>query len=80
MLRRPVEFAESTLVDALSQVRQFGLKVDMAHTIITEVAMKIDDWKEVYAAKGVRATNIDLLAQYIDGNRLRSQREAFLAR
>ena len=42
--------------------------------------MKIDDWKEVYAAKGVRATNIDLLAQYIDGNRLRSQREAFLAR
>ena len=71
---------ESTLVNALSQVRQFGLKVDIAHTIITEVAMKVDDWKEVYVAKGVRGTNIDLLAQYIDGDRLRSQREAFLAR
>ena len=71
---------ESTLANALWQVRQFGLKVDIAHAIIAQVAMKVDDWKEVYAAKGVRAANIDLLAQYIDGDRLRSQREAFLAR
>jgi len=71
---------ESTLVNALSQARQFGLKVDAAHAIIAEVAMKIDSWKDRFAAKGVRATDIDLLAQYINGDRLRSQRKAFLAR
>ena len=70
---------ESTLANALSQARQFGLKVDAAPVIIAEVAIKVDDWIEAFAAKGVRARDIDLLAQYIDGDRLHSQRKAFLA-
>ena len=68
------------LANALSQARQFGLKVDAARAIVTEVATKVDGWKEVYAGKGVLAMDIDLLAQHIDGDRLRSQRKAFLAR
>ena len=70
---------ESTLANALWQARQFGLKADAALAIITEVAIKVDGWIEAFAAKGVLPTNIDLLAQYIDGDRLHSQRKAFLA-
>ena len=70
---------ESTLANALWQARQFGLKADAALAIITEVAIKVDGWIEAFAAKGVLARDIDLLAQYIDGDRLHSQRKAFLA-
>ena len=70
---------ESTLANALSQARQFGLKVDAARAIIAEVAIKVDGWTEAFAAKGVLAKDINLLAQYIDGDRLHSQRKAFLA-
>ena len=64
---------ESTLANALWQARQFGLKADVALAIITEVAIKVDGWIEAFAAKGVLAADIDLLAQYIDSNRLHSQ-------
>ena len=71
---------QSALVNALSQARQFGLKGDAAHAIINEVALRVAGWKEAFSAQGVAATDIDLLAQYIDGDRLRRQREAFSAR
>ena len=70
---------QSTLVNALSQARQFGLKVDAARTLTSEVAAKVAGWKEAFSAQGLAANDIDLLAQYIDGDRLRGQREAFLA-
>lgn len=41
---------ESTLVNALSQARQFGLKVDAAHAILREVATKVAGWKETFLA------------------------------
>ena len=68
---------ESTLVNALSQARQFGLKTNAARAIVHEVALKIATWKESFSAQGVTAHDIDLLAQYIDGDRLRHQRAAF---
>jgi len=71
---------ESTLVNALSQARQFGLKVDAAHAVIREVALRVAGWKEAFSAQGVTANDMDLLAQYIDGDSLRRQREAFSAR
>ncbi|CAN5452974.1 type II toxin-antitoxin system HipA family toxin [soil metagenome] len=71
---------ESTLVNALSQARQFGLKPDAARAIIHEVALGVVGWKEAFSAKGVAPGNIDLLAQYIDGDRLRQQRDAFSSR
>lgn len=71
---------ESTLINALSQARQFGLKVDAALAIIREVALRVATWKEEFSAQGVTANDIDLLAPYIDGDRLRRQREAFSAR
>ena len=72
--------SESTLVNALSQARQFGLKVDAARAIISELAAKLICWKETFLAQGVTANDIDVLAQYINGDRLRHQRDAFSAR
>ena len=70
---------ESTLANALSQVRHFGLKVDAARPIIAEIDINIDGRVAAFAAKGVLARDINLLAQYIDGDRLHRQRKAFLA-
>ena len=75
--RRPG--TQSTLVSALSQARQFGLKVDAARALTSEVAAKVAGWKEAFSAQGLAANDIDLLAQHIDGDRLRGQREAFSA-
>jgi serine/threonine-protein kinase HipA len=69
---------ESTLANALSQARQFGLKPDAAHAVLGEVASGVAGWKAAFAAKGVSNSDIELLAQYIDGDRLRVQRDAFL--
>lgn len=71
---------ESTLVNALSQARQFGLKPDAAHAILREVALGVAGWKEAFLAQGVTANDIALLAQYIDGDSLRPQREEFSSR
>ena len=52
---------QSTLVNALSQARQFGLKVDAARALISEVAAKVAGWKEAFSAQGLAANDIDLL-------------------
>ncbi len=74
------EGTESTLANALSQARQFGLKTDASRAIIQEIAGRVAGWKESFKAKGVAGRDIDLLAQYIDGDRLRHQRDEFAAR
>lgn len=69
---------QSTLVNALSQARQFGLKADAARTIIQQVSTRVANWKDEFAARGVATSDIDLLAQYIDGQPLRQQRDEFV--
>ena len=68
---------ESTLVNALSQARQFGLKPDAARAVIQEVSTGVAGWKEAFTAQGVAVQDITLLAQYIDGDKLRLQRHEF---
>ena len=41
---------QSKLVNALSQARQFGLMVDAARALISEVAAKVAGWKEAFSA------------------------------
>lgn len=72
--------AQSTLVNALSMARQFGLKTDAACAIIKQVGTRIAVWKDEFTAKGVAGRDIDLLAQYIDGENLLQQRDEFAAR
>ena len=70
--------AESTLGNALSQVRAFGLKPARARVIAGEVARCVAGWKDHFAGLGVRLVDIEMLAQYLDGERLgRQRREAF---
>ncbi len=68
---------EATLVNALSQARQFGLKAEAAVAIVREVCDGVAGWKQAFAAQGVTTHDLDLLAQYIDGDRLRQQRDGF---
>lgn len=66
--------AESTLGNALSQVRAFGLKPARARVIAGEVARCVEGWKDHFTGLGVRPADIEMLAQYLDGERLGGQR------
>jgi serine/threonine-protein kinase HipA len=68
---------ESTLVNSLSQSRQFGLKADAARNIVKAMCSSVANWKKAFKSKGVAKRDIDLFAQYIDGDRLRQQRDEF---
>jgi len=70
--------SEASLANALSQLPAFGLKPQRAHEIVREVASGVAGWKEHFRACSVRDADIDLLAQYIDGERLASQRREFV--
>ena len=71
---------DSTLVNALSQARLFGLKPDAARAVVREVSTCVAGWKEAFAAAGVAPQDLGMLAQYIDGERLRLQRNEFAER
>lgn len=71
---------QSTLANALSQARQFGLKPDAAHAIIRQVSSGVAGWKAAFTANGVASRDIELLAHYIDGDTLRPQRDEFVGR
>ena len=42
------------------------------------IAKAVDGWKEFFSANGVLQRDIDSLAQYIDGDFLRSQRRQII--
>ena len=71
---------ESTLANALSQARQFGLKADAARAVIQQVSTGVAGWKEAFTAQRVARNDIALLSQYIDGDKLRHQRDEFAHR
>ena len=69
---------ESSVENALSQCIAFGLKRDAAVTVVREAATGVEQWKKHFRARGVIPSDIDTLAQYIDGDHLKAQRRAFL--
>lgn len=68
---------ESTLANALSQARAFGMKEAAARAVVEEVAHAVDGWKQHFLRSGVSEGDIGTLAQYIDGDRLGVQRREF---
>lgn len=70
--------ADSTLDNALSQPRAFGMNGAAARSIASEIAGHVEGWKEHFRDAGVSDRDIDVLAQYIDGGRLGAQRREFL--
>ena len=69
--------AESSIDNALSDVRAFGLTKDAAVEVIKQVVSVVDGWKEHFRAQGVKERDLELLAQYIDGPYLKAQRAVF---
>ncbi len=70
--------AESSIDNALSNARAFGLTKDAAVQVIKQVVSVVDGWKEHFRGQGVKERDLELLAQYIDGPHLKAQRIAFV--
>ncbi len=70
--------SESTLSNALSQARQFGLKRPAATEVVRELCAGVNRWKQQFKDHGIAQRDIDILAQYIDGAHLGAQRREFL--
>jgi serine/threonine-protein kinase HipA len=68
---------ESSLPNALSQARTFGLNKERARAIVQDVSTIAQGWKKHFKAAGVIDRDIEQMAQYIDGDLLRLQRMEF---
>ena len=68
---------ESTLTNAMSQCDAFGLLATEAAHQIAHVIGVVSGWREHFAAAGVTDRDIESLAERIDADELRSQRENF---
>jgi serine/threonine-protein kinase HipA len=69
--------AESSLHNALSQSRSFGMKQADARAIAEEVAHELEGWKDHFQTTNVADRDIQVLSQYLDGERLGTQRREF---
>jgi serine/threonine-protein kinase HipA len=76
-MRVGVDMADSTLANALSEHGQFGLKRGEAETQLRQVVAVVAGWKHHFAAAGVRASDVESLAQQIDRPHLADQRRAW---
>jgi serine/threonine-protein kinase HipA len=76
-LRVGEDEADSTLDNALSMGRQFGLKPAEAQREIVTVARVVGRWRQHFRAAGVSAGDVELLAEHIDRPFLRDQRDAY---
>ncbi|PUE35065.1 type II toxin-antitoxin system HipA family toxin [Limnohabitans sp. Jir72] len=66
---------ESSIANALSEVRAFGLTDAQARQTVAEIATQVAQWKAVFKHLHVRDADMDLLAQYLDGVVLSKQRQ-----
>jgi hypothetical protein len=71
-----VEAADSTLDNALSECRQFGLKKDEAVAQVRRVCEAVAGWRAHFAGAGVSDADIESLAAQIDRPFLLDQRQA----
>ena len=76
-MRVGLQANDATLDNALSEARLFGLKRDQAVAEVRRVITAMAGWKAHFAACGVSAGDIELLAAAIDRPALREQREGF---
>ncbi|HEY8877196.1 MAG TPA: HipA domain-containing protein [Roseateles sp.] len=70
---------DSTLKNAMSQCRAFGLSPLEAAQEVEQVIAAVDGWREHFRACGVTEADMASIAQHVDGSELRVQREQFSA-
>ncbi|MGC1457263.1 MAG: HipA domain-containing protein [Steroidobacteraceae bacterium] len=68
---------DSTLTNAMSQCALFGMERHAAAQVVLEIIAIVDTWQEHFARSGVSASDIDNLADRIDGSELFGQRRRF---
>ena len=73
------EGRDGTLSNAMSKCQSFGLSAAEAAAEVLRVIQGVDGWKEHFRACGVSPSDIDELAQRIDGEELLEQRQGFRA-
>ena len=66
---------EASLSNALSEAAAFGLRADIARSIMGQISQQVAQWKTAFQALGVRPADIAGLAHYLDGAQLLDQRE-----
>ena len=76
-MRVGVDMADSSIANALSEHGQFGLKRDEAESQVRQVVAVAAGWKEHFSTAGVRAADVESLAQQIDRPFLVEQRRAW---
>ena len=69
---------ESSVANAMSQARAFGLTDAQARHMVCEIAGQVTPWKAVFKSLNVRHADMDVLAQYLDGPHLSEQRRLAL--
>jgi serine/threonine-protein kinase HipA len=72
------EGGASTLENALSEHKSFGITLARAKEVLAEVAAAAHAWRSHFAVAGVSEQDVAVLAQTIDRPFLRSQRMAWL--
>lgn len=68
---------DSTLANAMTQTEAFGLTQAQAAVLVVEVIAVVNTWRGHFRALGVSEIDIESLAQRIDSEELKSQRESF---
>jgi serine/threonine-protein kinase HipA len=68
---------DSTLSNAMSQCELFGYTSPQAAGEVVRVIRAVDGWREHFAACGVTNSDLESLAERIDGDPLQGQRRAF---
>ena len=66
---------EASIANALSEASAFGLSQSSARQTVADIATQVAQWKTVFQSMGVRDADMDVLAQYLDGEKLRGQRQ-----
>lgn len=70
--------SESSLENALTQIKEYGMKMPRAMELMQQVAVVVDQWAEHFTALGVSPGDMELLAASIDRDALKGQRRALL--
>jgi serine/threonine-protein kinase HipA len=68
---------DSTLANAMSQCELFGYTPALAAAEVVRVIRVVDGWRKHFTACGVTNSDLESLAERIDGELLRGQRQAF---
>lgn len=72
-----VDQRDSTLANAMSQCELFGHTPAQAAAEVQRVITVVNGWRPHFAACGVAQADLESLAERIDGEMLRGQRQTF---